>query len=188
MYCAVREIEARYAVTAMPMMICFAGVAVDALSRGWQQAWRAGASRRVLLAAATAAILLALALTGTIPRLLAWLPIGPEAANGIRIVLILAAVGACGYLAAELAPPPWRRSLARAALAPSMAVAALIVLAGRPLAHDWREWRSTLRPTRGVVGVRPAPAARAATATRPPPSRSTCCRAASREPTTWSCA
>lgn len=146
------KIETRYAVTAMPMMICFAGVAVAVLSRGWQQAWRAGERRRVTVAAAAVAILLALTSAASIPRLLAWLPIGPEAANRMRVALILSAMGACGYLAAELARPLWRRSLARAALAPSLAVAALIVLAGRPLAQDWREWRSTLRANHGVVG------------------------------------
>lgn len=146
------KIEARYAVTAMPMMICFAGVAVGGLSRGWQQAWRTGQRRRLMIAAATAAFLLALALAGSIPRLLAWMPIGPEAANAIRVGLILSALGGCGYLAAELVRPLWPRSRARAALAPSLAVAALVVLAGRPLAQDWREWRSTLSPAGGVAG------------------------------------
>ncbi|MFN8644621.1 MAG: hypothetical protein U0802_24265, partial [Candidatus Binatia bacterium] len=144
------KIEARYAVTAMPLMICFAGVAVADLSRGWQEAGRAGARRRVALAAATAAGLVALALAGGVAQVMAWLPVGPQAANGIRVALLLAASGACAHLAAELARPLWPR--ARAALAPSLALVALMVVAGRPLARDWQEWRSTLTANRGIVG------------------------------------
>ena len=140
------KIETRYAVTAMPMMICFAGVAVAALSRGWEQAWRTGDRRRLLLAAGAAAMLLALASAASIARLLEWLPIGPEAANGLRVAAILGTAVACGWLAAELARPEWGRSAARAAAATSFAIVALVVVAGRPLAQDWREWRSTLRP------------------------------------------
>ena len=146
------KIETRYAVTAMPTMICFAGVAVAELTRGWWRAWRAGERRRLVGATVAAVILLALASIVTVDRALALLPISPEVANGLRVALIMGAIGACAYLTAELTRPVWRRSVAYAALAPSVAGAVLVLLAGRPLAQDWREWRSTLTPGRGVVG------------------------------------
>ncbi len=148
-YMAVKT-EVRFAVMAMPMMICFAAVALAVLSRGAQLAWRAGQQvRLVALAAVTAG--LALAATVSVARLLQWFPLSPNGADDVRMIVILALIVWLAYVAAELASPWWRRSRSLALLAPSVVTAALVLLVGRPLAQNWREWRSTLAPNRGIV-------------------------------------
>ena len=146
------KIELRYAVTAMPMMICFAAVAVACVSRGWQLAWQAGRRRRLGVFAAGAAVGLFAALTLSIGRLLEVLPIAPEAAHGVRVGVILAAMVWVAYGSAELAHHLWRPRSARALIVPSLTVAALVVLFGRPLAQTWREWQSTLTANGGIAG------------------------------------
>ncbi|MGH7789282.1 MAG: ArnT family glycosyltransferase [Candidatus Binatia bacterium] len=145
------KIEVRYAVYAMPMMICFAAVALAVLSGGVRRAWRSGQGRRlVALAAVTVAGLVA-ATTLSIARLIEWLPLTPDAAHGVRVVVILAVIGWLAYLTAELARHRWRRATVLALLAPSFAIAALVLLFGRPLAHHWREWQSALAPNRSIA-------------------------------------
>jgi hypothetical protein len=148
-YVAVK-IEVRYAVLAMPMMICFAAVALAVLSRGAQRMWRAGRRPLLLALAATTAGLVG-ATAVSIPRLLQWLPVTPEGANGVRVTVILALMLWLAVVAAELARHRWRRAGSLALLVPSVVVAALVVLVGRPLAQNWREWQSTLAPNRGIV-------------------------------------
>ena len=149
-YLAVK-IEVRYAVTPMPLMICFAAVAVAVFSSGWQLAWRAGGRRRLVVLAAATAIGLVAALLLTIGRLLQWLPLDPDAAHGVGAAAMLVVLAWLAFVAAELAQHCWRRATALALLAPSVAVAALIVLFGRPLAQTWREWRCTLSANHGVA-------------------------------------
>jgi Dolichyl-phosphate-mannose-protein mannosyltransferase len=148
-YMAVK-IEVRFAVMAMPMMICFAAVALTVLSRGAQRAWRAGQRARLVALLAVTTVL-ALATTVSIPRLLQWLPLTPDGANALRVTVILALIVWLAHVAAEMASPWWRRSRSLALLAPSVVIAALVLLVGRPLAQDWREWQSTLAPNRGMV-------------------------------------
>jgi len=145
------KIEVRYAVIAMPMMICFAAVALAVLSRGAAIAWRAGRRTHLLTGAAVTLAGLMVATTVGIPRLLQWLPLTPDGAHGVRVAVILALIVWLAWVAAALAPPAWRRSTALALFAPSVVLAALVVLVGRPLAQDWREWQSTLTPNRGIV-------------------------------------
>lgn len=149
-YLAVK-IEVRYAVIAMPMMICFAAVALAVLSRGTQRAWRAGQGTRLVTLATVTLAGLVVATMGSIPRLLQWLPLTADGAHGVRVTVILALIVWLAYVAAALATPSWRRSTALALFAPSVVTAALVVLVGRPLAQDWREWQSTLTPNRGIV-------------------------------------
>ncbi len=145
------KIEVRYAVTPMPMMICFAAVAVAFLSTGWHLAWRAGRRRRlVVLAAATAAGLVALSMA-SIGRLLQLLPFAPAAVHRVRVAAMLVAMVWAAYVAAELAHHLWRRAAVLALLAPALAAAALVVLFGRPLAQTWREWHCTLTPNREIA-------------------------------------
>ena len=144
-------IEVRYAVIAMPMMICFAGVALAFASAGWQRAWRAGRQRRLATLAAAAAVALAGALIVTTGRVLQVLPLGPDSAHAVRVAVILVAITVLACVAADLACDRSRRLTALARLAPSVAVAALIILFGRPLAQTWHEWQSTLRPNRGIA-------------------------------------
>ncbi|HSP99190.1 MAG TPA: glycosyltransferase family 39 protein [Candidatus Dormibacteraeota bacterium] len=160
------KIEVRYAVMAMPMMICFAGVALAVLSTGAQRAWRAGQRTRLVTLAAVTAGLVGLT-TVSIPRLLQWLPLTPEGAHGARVAVILALIVWLAHVAAALAGPWWRRSTALVLLMPSVTTAALVVLVGRPLAQDWREWQATLAPDRGIVSqeiVVPAASERAQSA------------------------
>lgn len=144
------KIEVRYAVMAMPMMICFAAVAAAVLSRGWQLVWPTDRRRRLVVLAASAAVGLIAARAFTIGRLLDALPVAPDAAHGVRVGVIIAVIAVLTCLAAELAPLP-RRAVALALLAPSAVVAALVVLVGRPLAQTWHEWQSTLTANRGVA-------------------------------------
>ena len=148
-YVAVK-IEVRYAVMPMPMMICFAAVALAALSRAAQTAWSAGRRRRVLALAAITAGLSAATMV-SLPRLLQWLPLTADGANDLRVIAILALIVWLAYVTAELASPRWRRATALALCVPSVVIAALVVLVGRPLAQDWREWQSTLAANGGSV-------------------------------------
>jgi 4-amino-4-deoxy-L-arabinose transferase-like glycosyltransferase len=145
------KLEVRYAVTAMPMMICFAAVALAVLSRGGQVAWRTGHRRRLVALAAATVAGVAAATMLSIPRLMQWLPLMPDTAHGVRVIVILALIVWLACVAADLANHLWRRSTALALLAPSIVIAALVVLFGRPLAQDWREWQSTLAPNRSVA-------------------------------------
>jgi hypothetical protein len=138
------KIEVRYAVTAMPMMICFAAVALACLSTGWQLAWRAGRRRRLVVLAAAAAAGLVAAATVSIARLLQLPALTPETAHALRVAVLLVTMVWMAAAAAELAHHVRRRSTALALLAPSLAVAACVVLFGRPLAQTWREWQCTL--------------------------------------------
>ena len=145
------KIEVRYAVTAMPMMICLAGVALADLSTGWPLAWQEGRRRRLLLCAAVAAAAVVAAQTLTIARLLEILPLAPDGAHAVRVAAIVAALGLLAALAVELLHHIWRRSSALVRLAPSLAVVAFIVLLGRPLAQDWQEWECPLTPDHGIA-------------------------------------
>ena len=145
------KIEIRYAVMPMPMMICFAALAMAGLSTGWERAWRAGRRRRLVVLAAGTGAGLAAAVTLSIGRLLQWLPFTPEAAHRVRVAVMLGVIVSIAYVAAELAHHPGRRSAALLWLAPSAAVAALVVLFGRPLAQTWREWQCTLSANHAVA-------------------------------------
>jgi hypothetical protein len=145
------KIEVRYAVLAMPMMICVAAVALAMLSRGAELAWRAGQRTRLVMLAAVTLAGLVVATMGSIPRLLQWLPLTPDGAHVVRVTVILALIVWLAYVAAQLAIHSWRRSTALVLFAPSVVTAALVVLVGRPLAQDWREWPSTLTPNRGIA-------------------------------------
>jgi len=145
------KIEVRYAVLAMPTMICFAGVAIATFSRGWQRAWQHGTRRRLLALAIGAGVGVFAAETLSIERLLQWLPLAPVTAHGARVAVIIAAMACVTYLAAELSVSLWTRSTALALLAPALAIGVLVVLFGRPLADTWHEWQSTLAPDRGIV-------------------------------------
>ena len=148
---AMVKIEVRYAVMAMPMTICFAAVALAVLSRGAQLAWRAGQGARLITLAAVTLTGLVGATMVRIPQLLQWLPLTPDGAHAVHVTVILALIVWLTYVAAQLASHAWRRSTALALFAPSVVIAALVVLVGRPLAQDWHEWQSTLTPNRGIV-------------------------------------
>jgi 4-amino-4-deoxy-L-arabinose transferase-like glycosyltransferase len=145
------KIEVRYAIMAMPMMICFAAVAVAVLSTGWEIAWRAGRRGHLVVLAAVAAVALIAAVQLSIDRLLQLFPLTPDAAHGVRVAVLLFVIVWLAYGAAELATHLWRRSTTLALLAPSVAAAALVLLFGRPLAQAWREWQSTLTANRGIA-------------------------------------
>jgi 4-amino-4-deoxy-L-arabinose transferase-like glycosyltransferase len=145
------KIEIRYAVMAMPMMICFAAVALAVLGRGGQLAWRAGQRTRLVTFAAVTLAGIVAATTVSIARLLQWLPLTPDGAHAVRVTVILTLIVWLAYVVAELATRWWRRSTALALFAPSVVTAALVVLVGCPLAQNWREWQSTLAPNRGMV-------------------------------------
>jgi hypothetical protein len=126
-------------------------VALAVLSRGAQLAWRAGQrSHLAVLAAVTLAGLVAATMVG-VPRLLQWLPLTPDGAHGVRVIVIVALIVWLAYVSADLASHRWRRSTALALFAPPVVTAALVLLVGRPLAQNWREWQSTLAPNRGIV-------------------------------------
>jgi hypothetical protein len=145
------KIDVRYAVMAMPVMICFAAVALAVLSRGGQTAWRAGQRSRLATLVAVTVAGLGAATVASLPRLLQGFPLTPDGAHRVRVTVLMALIGWLAYVAAALATPAGRRSTALALLAPSAIIAALVVLVGRPLAHDWHEWQSTLTPGRGIV-------------------------------------
>lgn len=142
------KIEVRYAMLPMPLMVCCAGIAAAELSRGWQRAWRAGMRRRLAFLAGGAVVFGAAALLD-IGALLSVLPIAPEAALALQSALILIAIGWLAFTLAELAYPG--RLAGLLAMAPAFLLAALVVMAGRPLAGTWRDWRATLRPNLGVA-------------------------------------
>jgi 4-amino-4-deoxy-L-arabinose transferase-like glycosyltransferase len=145
------KIEVRYAVVAMPMMICFAAVALAVLSRGIELAWRGGRRRRLAMLAAATVVGVVTATTVSLPRLLQWLPLTPDAADDLRVAVIIALILGLAYVAAELARHVWQPTTALALLVPSVVIAVLVVLVGRPLAQNWREWQSTLAPNRGIA-------------------------------------
>ncbi|MGE3496273.1 MAG: ArnT family glycosyltransferase, partial [Candidatus Binatia bacterium] len=145
------KIEVRYAVVAMPLMICFAGLAIAALSRGWEREWRTGRRGRLLMIVSGSAIALLGAHALTLEQLLRWLPLAPETAHGLQVAVLLGAVSGLAYLFAALALDAHGRCRAFGLLSPALVLAVLVVLFGRPLAESWREWHATLTPNHGVV-------------------------------------
>jgi len=81
--------------------------------------WRTG-RRTPLLALAAATAGFVGATTVSIPRLLQWLPITPEGANGVRVTVILALIVWLAVVAAELTRHRWRRAVSLALFAPSV--------------------------------------------------------------------
>jgi hypothetical protein len=113
--------------------------------------WREG-RRSLLLALATAtATGVAAAAGATIERLLAVLPLSADAAHAVRVSVLLGLVVWIAHAASVLMGARGRRAATLALLAAPAAVAAAVILFGRPLAANWREWQSTLRAPGAVA-------------------------------------
>jgi len=127
-------------------------VALVAFGSGWQCAWRAGRRRRLLITAVVTAVAIAVPSAASVARLLQVLPLSPESAQTLRVGGLLAVAAWLAWLAADLATQrEGRRGAVLALLVPALLAAALVVLAGRPLAQNWREWQSTLQAGHGIA-------------------------------------
>lgn len=128
-------IEVRYAIVAVPLMLCFGAIALVAALRGIARVRRA----LVLPGTALSVTVISLLLL-PLERLAAWL--APDPARGLRFALTLAAVALGGALFATLLEGSRARRAVNVGL-PVLLVVAVHAL-GASKAHVWREWESPL--------------------------------------------
>jgi 4-amino-4-deoxy-L-arabinose transferase-like glycosyltransferase len=146
------QIEVRYVVTALPVMLCFAALALERLGGGLRARWQCRRLWAVVLLGAATLALIALLQVASIGRLLALVPVlSPTEAHHLRtgamvVVMVLAAALVFTLLRAEVASG-WAVG---SALVP-LSVGTLIFLVGRPLAGTWRQWQCPLTAGHGVV-------------------------------------
>ncbi len=146
------QIEVRYVVTAVPLMLCCAGLALVWLGNGLRSCWQSARSWVVGMLVATTLALIVVLRVGSLGRLLDLSPaLAPVEAHGLRTVvmmLVLSLVAALVFLLLRaVLPVGW--ALASALL--PLAVGSLLFLVGRPPALMWRQWPCPLTSGHGVV-------------------------------------
>ncbi len=146
------QIEVRYAIVVLPVMLCFAALALVTLGRGLRAAWQAGCSRSMLIPAVTTLVLSVLLRCYPLGRLLELCAaLSPRFAENLRAGVMLLVM----VLSAALVFQPVRRAVgcgwgSAAALLP-LVLGMSIFLVGRPLANVWHRWKAPLTAGRGVV-------------------------------------
>jgi hypothetical protein len=136
-------IEVRYAITVMPLMLCFAAVACVDFAAGWK---RADHSRQLLPAAAGALLVLLVVLSACDEGcLLAFLPsLSPATAHSIRLaVAVILSLGAA-VVAGALLRPAMQRWAVLVAVGVPLLIADLVMIAGGAQAPEWRQWSAPL--------------------------------------------
>lgn len=146
------KIEVRYAFPVMPLMVCFAALAITVLWAGLKRGWCSRERRGLITLVMTLVVCMALVRLLSLPRLLSLMPLlDPKGAYGLRtgtivflIVLVFVSVVwvLCGVLST-------RRAMA--AMGVPLVLTVLVFLGGRPHYHVWREWWCPLSVGRGVI-------------------------------------
>jgi hypothetical protein len=135
------QIEVRYMVTAVPLMICCAACALTLLGRGWRTAWRTERTRRLWMAALLLLASLLLLGGATIGRLVAPpFRLSPAGAYNLHRGLAILVMLEAAVLAAMLLQRATARRWALAATALPCLAGALIFLVGGSLANLWHQW------------------------------------------------
>ncbi len=146
------QIEVRYTVTAMPLWLCCAALALVAMARGARAGWRAG-KRAALIWPGVGVLVAGWALHGSaLGRLVEWWPrLPPATAHAWRVGGLALAVALATLLVARLLRPRHGRALVCAAALFPAALAYPILFAGRPPAQIWHQWSAPLHAGGGVV-------------------------------------
>ncbi len=146
------QIEVRYVVTAVPLMLCCAGLALLWLGNGLRSCWQSERSRAVVLLVVTTLALIVALRVGSLGRLLDLSPaLSPAVAHGLRtavMMLVMVLVAALVFLLLHGVLPV---GLALASALLPLAVGSLLFLVGRPPAVLWRQWPCPLTSGHGVV-------------------------------------
>lgn len=145
-------IEVRHALPALPLMVCFAAVAIVILGDGLRAQWRRRRMRRVLILVGMA-IGLHAALQAIPPgRLLDLFPtLAPAVVEdlrvGVRFLVLLAGIVVTFDVIRSTRGWRW----AMAAAGPAFMLGAAVLLVGRPLATVWHWWTCPLADERHVA-------------------------------------
>jgi hypothetical protein len=164
------QLEVRYMVTAVPLMICCAGVAVAHLGRGAGACWRANRMRVPGVLSGLVLVSVVLLQAASLGRLTAapfrLTAVQAYTLHRVLTVLVLAegAALACVLLTAPLAGGVSRRWAVAATALPCFG-GALIFLVGGTLANIWHQWACVLAAGRSVRQDFALPAS------LPPPAR-----------------
>jgi hypothetical protein len=164
------QLEVRYMVTAVPLMICCAGVALAHLGRGAGACWRANRMRVPGVLSGLVLVSVLLLQGASLGRLTAapfrLTAVQAYTLHRVLTVLVLAegAALACVLLAAPVAGGVYRRWAVAATVLPCIG-GALIFLVGGTLANIWHQWPCVLEAGRSVRQDFALPAS------LPPPAR-----------------
>jgi 4-amino-4-deoxy-L-arabinose transferase-like glycosyltransferase len=151
MYLAV-DIEVRHALPVLPLLLCFAALAVVILSAGVRALWRAGQTRRLMVPALFAGGLVGLLYAFPEGRLLEIAPtLSPIVGNELRTVALLLVMLLCGVAICELLRGTLGPRWALAAGAPALIMGTAVFLVGRPLANVWHRWTCPLGEDRQIA-------------------------------------
>jgi 4-amino-4-deoxy-L-arabinose transferase-like glycosyltransferase len=139
------HLEVRFAVTALPLAICYAALAAVTIVRGALMQWRARQATRMVVAALSACGMAFMLWNLPLARLLELLPaLTPRAGHSLRVAGALATILLLAVAVAEALSGDWRPRAARTAVLPALILAMVLLLVGRPLARNWHEWHGPL--------------------------------------------
>jgi hypothetical protein len=137
-------IEVRYAVSAMPLMLCFAAVTCADLGAAWKRTTAAG-HLRVLVTMAAAAMLAAAVEVFTIGRLLGLVDgLSPIAAHALRTAMMMIIVLLVGGAVVVLLRRSMSNRLAAVSVTLPSVLAMSVLVVGATQTQAWRQWSTPL--------------------------------------------
>jgi hypothetical protein len=136
----------------MPLMVCFAALAVWKIVSGVKSALQSGYATRILVLILAVIIGVVLVELMSIARITEVFPIlTATKAHALRVGATALLIVLVAYLLHEILSQVSSRKTAVAALIVPTVLAVLIFVSGRPMADNWRQWQSPLHVGRGIV-------------------------------------